>query len=651
MPPSFFNGSLAFRYGAAIVLPLVALAARLALEPVLDRELPFLIFVLAGTAAGWIGGFRPGLVAFAFGGFLSKWFFVDEMHSWRVVGAARQTQLAIFAIVGVLISMMAEALHRMVRESRARLKHANEASQALRESEERYRAFVATSHEAIWRLEFDEPIDTSLPVDEQVRLYFERAYYAEVNDALAKLYGFASAAEVPGLRLVSVEPPDHPETIASTRAFITGGYRRRGEVSHEKDRHGAPRNFLNNYVGMVENGKLTRVWGSSLDITEHKKAEAALREHEAILKAFYESSPACMGMVEIADNDILHLYDNPATCRLMRVPPGATVGRRSTDMGVDRAMVDEWLQHYAEAERTGGPVSFEIGREEAGKPLFWFSATVAPVPRGPSGQPRFCYIALNMTTRREFELQLAEAKARAEFASRSKDKFLAALSHELRNPLNPVLLTSSVEVHNDSNSPEQQELWKLVYRNISLQARLIDDLLDLTRITRGRLSMQFEQVDVHRVIHDAISTIQADVEARKQRLTVELAARSARLTGDGARLQQVFWNVLRNAVKFTPKGGALTISSSNPSGEETLRVRIADTGMGLTSEEQARIFEAFAQGDHACGQNAHAYGGLGLGLAISREIVQSHRGRIWAESDGRDCGSSFFVELPVGTEL
>ena len=229
-------------------------------------------------------------------------------------------------------------------------------------------------------------------------------------------------------------------------------------------------------------------------------------------------------------------------------------------------------------------------------------------------------------------------------ASRAKDDFLAALSHELRTPLNPVLLVAS-DAANNLQLPEQTRAdFEMIRRNVELEARLIDDLLDLTRITRGKLLLDRHPLDAHDVLQEAIATVRADAEKKQITLATDLHAGEHAVFGDSVRLQQVFWNVLKNAVKFTPEGGKITVKTFAK--DDALFVEIIDTGIGMNSEELKRVFDAFAQGDHAEG-GSHRFGGLGLGLAISRMLVELHSGFIHAASEGQGQGATFLIQLPL----
>jgi HAMP domain-containing protein/signal transduction histidine kinase len=224
-----------------------------------------------------------------------------------------------------------------------------------------------------------------------------------------------------------------------------------------------------------------------------------------------------------------------------------------------------------------------------------------------------------------------QEKARSNLA---KDQFLAMLSHELRTPLTPVL-ASALALESEQGLPESvHESLHMIRRNVELEARLIDDLLDLTRISRGKVQLNFEVVDAHTLLRNAIEICQAEIEQKHLALRLDLAAQKVHLRADSARLQQIFWNLIKNAVKFTPRDGRISISTSNDR-ENHLRVEIADTGMGIDPEALPKIFDAFEQG------GLPQLGGLGLGLAISKTLVEAHNGMITAESAGRNKGAKF----------
>jgi PAS domain S-box-containing protein len=243
--------------------------------------------------------------------------------------------------------------------------------------------------------------------------------------------------------------------------------------------------------------------------------------------------------------------------------------------------------------------------------------------------------------RRRTELELQKAKEDAVDASNAKDLFLAMLSHELRTPLTPVLASVHV-LQLDPNLPDDlRPFVDVIHRNIELEARLIDDLLDLTRITKGTLQLNIEPVDVHSLIRNAIEISSADIERKRLHLDVDLHANKQHLHGDPARLQQVFWNLIKNAVKFTPEEGTIAIISESDH-QSHMRITIADSGIGIPPDILPHIFNAFEQGEQRINRQ---YGGLGLGLAISKKIIDLHNGQINATSAGPGKGAVFVVEL------
>src|SRR5438445_4332847 len=239
---------------------------------------------------------------------------------------------------------------------------------------------------------------------------------------------------------------------------------------------------------------------------------------------------------------------------------------------------------------------------------------------------------------REFEAE----KIAAQKASKAKDDFLAALSHELRTPLTPALAAATyLEDNAEKLPPEFAEDIEIIKRNVQLQARLIDDLLDLTRIARGKLHLELEDCDAHTITRNALEIAQSAIAAKKLKIATELEAKEHHIRADCIRLQQVFWNLINNAVKFTSPGGEITVRTFNDK-QARFHFEIVDTGIGIEPQRVASLFQPFEQADPSV---TRQFGGLGLGLAISKRLVDLHGGQIEAESRGRSFGATFKVTL------
>ncbi|MEO6875252.1 MAG: ATP-binding protein [Opitutaceae bacterium] len=242
------------------------------------------------------------------------------------------------------------------------------------------------------------------------------------------------------------------------------------------------------------------------------------------------------------------------------------------------------------------------------------------------------------------------ARCAAEQANRAKDDFLAALSHELRTPLTPVLLVATALREDVRLPPDVRAQLGMVERNIAVEARLIDDLLDVTRIAHGKLNLYPELCDAHSLIGLAIEIVAESARFKHIAIECEFNAHQSGVVVDSARFQQVIWNLLRNSVKFTPPDGKIKIRTSNApgaDGKSGLTIEVVDTGVGLAAHDLEKIFQPFDQGSLA---SDHRSGGVGLGLAIARAVVDLHGGRISAQSPGPNCGATFRVELPGAVE-
>ncbi|HYY35679.1 MAG TPA: MASE1 domain-containing protein [Candidatus Binatia bacterium] len=250
-------------------------------------------------------------------------------------------------------------------------------------------------------------------------------------------------------------------------------------------------------------------------------------------------------------------------------------------------------------------------------------------------------LSAGMAERRRIEEELQQQKALVETASRTKDHFLAMLSHELRTPLTPVISSLESLETGPAQSADTRAALTMIRRNIELETQLIDDLLDFTRIARDKMQLRFAPVDTHLAVSNVVEICRAEAESKRLRVHLSLRANTHYVAADAAKFQQIIWNLLKNAIKFTPENGEISISSSNPSAD-IVTISVRDTGIGMEPEVTQRIFDPFEQGNRSF---EHRFGGLGLGLAISKSLAQAHGGTLTVQSDGRNRGSTFTLSL------
>jgi PAS domain S-box-containing protein len=279
----------------------------------------------------------------------------------------------------------------------------------------------------------------------------------------------------------------------------------------------------------------------------------------------------------------------------------------------------------------------------------WFDARIVAVREASGGVSKWFGSCTDIHPQREAiedreRLLAAEQSARqaAEEANRAKDRFLAMLSHELRTPLTPVLAgTRVLELMAELPEAARASI-RMIRRNIELEARLIDDLLDLTRVANGKLRLSLETVDVQDVIDGVLELFRSEIQVKQQDVHVEKRAANHYVLADRARLQQMLWNLIRNAAKFTPDGGHIYVRTRDA--RMHLEISIEDTGIGIAPEQISKLFNAFEQGSQNMTQQ---FGGLGLGLAITRALTDAHGGTVSAASPGPHCGATFTITLPT----
>jgi PAS domain S-box-containing protein len=267
----------------------------------------------------------------------------------------------------------------------------------------------------------------------------------------------------------------------------------------------------------------------------------------------------------------------------------------------------------------------------------------API-RDANGEMRGVVLVFrDFSEHKEHERKLKEAKDAAETANKAKDQFLAMLSHELRTPLTPVLATLNLWEASDELSPALHADAQMLRRSVELEARIIDDLLDLTRIAKGILSFTPEDTDVHEMIEYLVGMCHSEFRGKELNLSIHLDAEMHHVYTDAGRLQQVLWNIIKNAAKFTENGGQVSISTANDD-KRNINITIADSGIGMAKETLSRLFIPFEQGEQFISRR---YGGLGLGMAISSALVEQLGGSLRAFSEGLGKGSSFMVAFPA----
>jgi PAS domain S-box-containing protein len=393
-----------------------------------------------------------------------------------------------------------------------------------------------------------------------------------------------------------------------------------------------PRAWRADEVELVRN-VASRCWES----IERVRVERTLRESEEHFRAAFDQAVVGMALTDLKGR-VLRIND--AFCRIVDRPAAELIGRTSNDY-THPGDIGRNIEFIRLLETDAGQSAvFEKRYVRRDGRVVWVQVNLSPTRDSAGRVVALLGVVHDITDRKTAHDELRRAKEQAERASEAKSEFLATLSHELRTPLTPVLLTVSLMESHPQLPPDLSEDVALIRRNVELESRLISDLLDLTRIERGKLQLDVQDVDLHLLIRSAIDICQREASAR---LLVDLGATRHTVRGDSTRLQQIFWNLINNAQKFTPAQGQITVRSFDAPGG-MVRVEVADTGAGIDAAVLPRLFNAFEQGEvRAVRQQA----GLGLGLAISRRLAEAHGGTITAASAGRGHGATFTVDLPV----
>jgi signal transduction histidine kinase/ActR/RegA family two-component response regulator len=476
-----------------------------------------------------------------------------------------------------------------------------------------------------------------------------KAGTAFVSPSLAQLMGHPDMhGPIPLQRWLGALNPDHvDESHRAMRARIA-----RGELRYEREQkillpNGETRWLLSRVTLDAPDGELRQARGATIDITARKHVEellqAAIMERERARSAAVENETRFAVALEscampfsilapVRDDagrivDFRWTYLNPAAASALGRPVGELEGRRIGEV-LPRAWSARGLfDHYVGVIERGEQCQFEV-RSDATDNGGWFNVVAAPL------QGAAAVWFANITERKLHEQALQDA-------DRRKDEFLATLAHELRNPLAPI--RQGVRIAAMSTSTEAQKRWShgIIERQVQNMSLLLDDLLDVSRIGRGTLLLRRSAESLSAVIGTAIEMARPHVEAKRHVLQIELPEEDLALDIDPLRIAQVIGNLLTNAAKYTDAGGRIRLSARREGGG--LIISIADNGIGLEKEQLSQVFEMFSQIPGAVDKSE---GGLGIGLALARGLVELHGGRISASSDGPGLGTEFAIHLP-----
>jgi PAS domain S-box-containing protein len=391
-------------------------------------------------------------------------------------------------------------------------------------------------------------------------------------------------------------------------------------------------------------GEVEAVAGTTRDVTEHKRSEEALRHHGALVDSLIESAPVGIYVLDARMrvrhvNSVAHPAFGPFAPDLVDRDLGAMLtalwGREASDMaiGVFRRTL-ETGEPFVVDEFSG--VRLDTGATE----YYDWRVERLVLPDGSHGV--VCYFR-DISAKVEARKAIEESRDALKLADARKDEFLATLAHELRNPLAPLSNCLHILRLRDADDDEGRRLHAVMERQLATLVRMTDDLLEVSRITRGKIELRRAPADLHAILDAALETSRPLIEEASHRLDVRTDAGEALpVFADGVRLSQVFANLLNNAAKYTPPGGTITVEAAREDGHARISVR--DSGIGLPPEMLDRVFDLFAQEEHG---RKLSQGGLGIGLTLVRRLVEMHGGSVSAISEGLGRGSEFIVQLPL----
>jgi PAS domain S-box-containing protein len=367
-----------------------------------------------------------------------------------------------------------------------------------------------------------------------------------------------------------------------------------------------------------------------------------LRRNEARLQTLLDSVPDVITVLNEAGEIC---YQSPAVTRVLGYAAGTLFGRRVFEF-IHPDDLPAFERAFSEVIRHIRPSTTAEFRHRA-RDGSWcaLEAALSSLPRS-TETAGVILTCRDMTHRRQAQEESARREAALAQASLAKDRFLAMLSHELRTPLTPALLGVQA-LQEDGRFAEAEPTLAMIRRNIELQSRLLEELLDFTHVSQGKLRLRLESIDAHTAVHNVLEICHTDIASRQIAVRLDLRAAESHVHADSPELQQILWNLVRNAVKFSEPGGILAISSANDQ-PGSLSLEFVDYGIGIEPEILPIVFDSFQQGDRSMQQ---LYGGLGLGMFIAKGLAEAQEGTLSAASEGRGKGATFRLTLKTAPAL
>lgn len=604
------------RFLLSLAILALAIGARLILDPFLGASLTHATIPLAVVVTSWHCGTRYGVVTAILGYPAMEYIIVGSPLDRSLYYLL--SSLGLYASLNFVLILFV----RQLRQERNRLLRSNELLKAT----------------------IENLSDGILVADTHGRVI-------KCNDAALLMHGLQG--EVPSSRELK-EILDFRTLDGVAIPFEQWPINRivRGERLHKSELRVTRRDIDFDKTLQVS-GRLVEGQEGSLavvslkDITESRRSDQTLR----LLSKALESAANAI-VVSNAVGEIT--WVNPAFTRLTGYEASEVIGRRTSMLKSGQQTPELYKDLWQTILRNEPWSGVLVNRKKDGT-LYSEEMTITPVQADGERITHFIAIKQDISERQRAEdeirtakLAAERAKEEAEEANRAKDRFLATLSHELRTPLTPVLSAVQLLQRDTISRDKQQRYLEMIERNVLLEARLIDDLLDLTRIVQGKLVLERKTVSIGTIVDRVMEVCAPDAEAADLKLVLDLQnAKALFVKVDVTRIQQVFWNILKNSIKFTPSGGRISVKGWRS--ERGVVFSVTDGGIGIEPEALARIFNAFEQGDRRV---TREFGGLGLGLAISKHLVEMHGGEISAMSDGAGKGATFSVTLPeaVGEE-